>query len=30
VFEKYVKDEDDDLVVDGWKILGQDADPSIT
>ncbi|KAI2492674.1 serine/threonine kinase [Fragilaria crotonensis] len=29
VFEKYVKDEDDDLIVDGWKILERDADPSI-
>ncbi|KAI2494587.1 serine/threonine kinase [Fragilaria crotonensis] len=29
VFEKYVKDEDDELIVDGWKILEQDADPSI-
>ncbi|KAI2492671.1 serine/threonine kinase [Fragilaria crotonensis] len=29
VFEKYVKDEDGELIGDGWKILEQDADPSI-
>jgi serine/threonine protein kinase len=29
VFEKYVKDERDRLIVDGWEHLKRDADPSI-